>query len=194
MGLYSKLHAECLFLFSNFPQYFVYKYGYMSDFVDDYSGRGALFYKFGVKTVGEDCTFFVGFHDGGLGEGVGFMDNFWTVVGEWFVSASDRVKSLSKIYGEQHGELFWLLSMQEVLRYRLDDFVPKTVSNIYSLVNTDLHKDVKLYLLGSNMPSKELHKMEGLALDYVVSYSESTIKMENVNKNWMHVLKVEGLI
>lgn len=193
MRVYSKLHAECLFLVSLFPQYFVYKYGYMTDVADDYEGRGAPFYKFGIKTVGENCEFFVGFHEGGLGEGVGFMDSFWSTVGEWFVCASDRVKSLSKIYGEKHAELFWLLSLQEVMRYRLDNFVPKTVVEVEQLAISNLNDDVKFYLLGSSMTSDEFVKLEGLALDYAVSYAGSSIRLSDINKTWMHVLKSEGL-
>lgn len=191
MGLYSKLNSECLFLASNFPQYFIYKYGFMTDAIDEYGGRGAPFYKFGVKSLDNEYAYVVGFHDGGLGEGVGFMDNFWTVVGEWFIKSTERAYTLSSLYGDGHAELLWLLSMQEVMRYRLDGFIPKTVVEVKALLDVNVDDTVKVYLLGSNLSSDTFKDVEGLALEYTVKYSNSIVSKEGLHKNWMHVLKAD---
>lgn len=195
---YEDLNKECLFLASDFPNLFSYKYGYMTEELpDDGDGRrGAPFYKFGIKTFDDEFMFFVGFHDGGLSENVGFIDAFWVELFEWFTHSTSIIKNLDKDYQvSSMGEAFWLLSMQEIVKHKLGgNFVSRSVEDVIGLSEMNTTYNNKLVMLDSETDFNELEKLEGLSTEYIAKYVGSRVDKDLLKQNWMHVLKANGLI
>lgn len=193
---YETLNKECMYLASASPELFTYNYGFMNDDVGSIDGRGAPFYKFGIKSLDDKWFYFVGFHDGGLSENVGFVDAFWVEIFEWFTHSGQIMSTLKETYKVKNVyNVFWLLSMQEIVKHKLaGDYHSKSIEDIILLSNSDLNMNSKIFILDYSDSYEVLSQFEGLSTEYIKIYTGSRVSRDMFSQNWMHVLKASGLI
>ena len=196
---YVDLNGQCMMLASEYPELFSYKYGFMSDEVsdDDYGRKGVTFYKFGIKSLNGSFLYLIGFHDGGVSEGIAFIDSFWDKLGVWFLDSKETLDSLD-VDPSLKGEVFWLLSVQKVLAYRAyrttREFKKYSCSELEVLVKQDISFDSKIAVLGSEWDLEKLVSLDGLSTEYIFAYVDADFVKNSLTQSFgFHVLKIDGL-